>query len=536
MTLSKRIYGACVLLLCLLCSNATMAATEDDLTKLEAQMLLYFDSNDTETFTNVTEKLKQASREAGDERLFYKAWGYQGIFEATHQYYQTALGIAADIQEHARENGSVYGEYASLHTEAMILLQKQDYDAAEKAFLRAVDFSHKHFPNESAGEDLQELMKIANHRKDGPTSVKYARLILSEPNVAPIHKGRALYRISQMAFNKKDTTEFNRIYNEMMQLKEEEGISTLKPVVEVNYCILNGDYKRALQLADQLDAENSAERKALIYHSMGDDTQAYTYMQLYKKICDSITLVSHGNVVANCYVQMNNERMQLEQHLLEEENSKLRNRLYMAIGTALILILLFIIWRWRRLITVLRNDNSQLIYERKDAERALAELNELSFYESKATLDLTTAVNPNQLCNRLADSAQAHCAKGVTTMFISQVSDDVEITTNADALKKMLTHLLNYSARYTTQGTIKLTCEEEGDNIRFSVSDTSPGLGNKPEGHTIGMFAEEGNNIRYVGMNFNICQSITRLLHGRIWHDVAYTEGTRFCVVIPKKP
>ena len=50
------------------------------------------------------------------------------------------------------------------------------------------------------------------------------------------------------------------------------------------------------------------------------------------------------------------------------------------------------------------------------------------------------------------------------------------------------------------------------------------------------MFAEHGHSVRYVGMNFNICQSITRLLHGRIWHDTEYKKGTRFCVEIPKQP
>ena len=37
-------------------------------------------------------------------------------------------------------------------------------------------------------------------------------------------------------------------------------------------------------------------------------------------------------------------------------------------------------------------------------------------------------------------------------------------------------------------------------------------------------------------MNFSIWQSITRLLHGRIWHDLEYANGTRFCIEIPKSP
>ena len=89
-----------------------------------------------------------------------------------------------------------------MHTKANISLQRQDYQAAEDGFQKAVAFFHKYFPNESAGDDLQELMKIANHRKDQKAGLKYARQILAEPNVAPIHKGRALFRISQFAFNK----------------------------------------------------------------------------------------------------------------------------------------------------------------------------------------------------------------------------------------------------------------------------------------------------------------------------------------------
>ena len=177
-----------------------------------------------------------------------------------------------------------------------------------------------------------------------------------------------------------------------------------------------------------------------------------------------------------------------------------------------------------------------LHYGKEDAERAIEDLNELSFYESKSALPLTTPLKPNELGNRLAAAAQEYCHKGVTSVFQTELPDDLEIITNADALKKLLTHLLNYSSRFTYKGTIKLSCTDSGENVRFSITDTSAGLGQKSKDHYVGMFAEHNNSIRYVGMNFNICQSITRLLRGRIWHDADYTSGTRFCVEIPKEP
>ena len=151
----------------------------------------------------VTEQLKAECQKYGNEQLFYIAWGNQSTYEATHQNYQKADEIVNEINDYAEEQNSFWGHYIALHTKAVNDLQKQDYEAAELGFRKAVDFRHKYFPNESAGDDLQELMKIANHRKDQKAGLKYARQILAEPNVAPIHKGRALFRLSQFAFNKK---------------------------------------------------------------------------------------------------------------------------------------------------------------------------------------------------------------------------------------------------------------------------------------------------------------------------------------------
>ena len=76
-----------------------------------------------------------------------------------------------------------------------------------------------------------------------------AKQILAEPNVAPIHKGRALFRLSQFAFNKNNKELYDSIYNELMALKASDGIGTIEPVVEVNHEILNGNYQEACDLS-----------------------------------------------------------------------------------------------------------------------------------------------------------------------------------------------------------------------------------------------------------------------------------------------
>lgn len=519
----------------LLCFTTSQAEPSDHLLRLEAEMLDRMGSYERDTFYVITEKLKEDSKEEGEERLFYKAWSKQAVYEATHQNFPKANAIVKELTDYATAANSNVGKYYALHTQAFVLQQQDDLDNAEQTYLEALEIRHKYFPKESAAEDLRELMKIAYNRNDLARARRYANQLLSEPNLAPHHKGRTLYRLSIIAFEENDVEEFNRIYNEMKRLMQTDGIRSLNLYTEVNYHIINGDYKQALRLSDWLSPDTCAERKALVYHRMGDNEKAYEYMALYKHVFDSIMRVSHNNVVANLYLRMNNDRLRLERELLKHQNSQWRYRFYFAVGVFLILFLLFMVYQRHRRIKLLRNDNMLLNYGKEGAERALEDLKELSFYESKTELPLTDTVNLNRFCNHLTNITQAYCYKGVTTAFQTDFDDDFEIKTNSDALEKMLTHLLNYSARFTRKGTIKLQCEDSDSFVKFSVSDTSQGLGGKSREHVIGMFAENGRNVRYVGMNFNICQSITRLLHGRIWHDMGYKEGTRFCIEIPKQ-
>lgn len=208
----------------LLCTTTLRAVTDEELLRLEAQMLKYIDTRERDTFFMITDKLKEGCREMGDERRFYSTWSNQCLYEATHQYYTNAFRIADEMTNYARQEGSAFGEYQSIHAEAMILLQQQDYDQAEKMFLKAVDFHHRRFPNESAAEDFRELIKIAYMRNDNERARHYANQLLAEPNLAPHHKGRTLSRLSVMAFDENNVEEFNRIYGEMKRLAQTDGI------------------------------------------------------------------------------------------------------------------------------------------------------------------------------------------------------------------------------------------------------------------------------------------------------------------------
>ena len=581
-----------LLALCCLTSMPAMAVEDTRLAKLKAEMLRLISTPDREQFMEVTEVLKEESQKEGVERVYYEAWGNQATYEATHQNYTKAEEIANEIEEYAVDQNSFWGRYIALHTKANINLQKQDYQQAEEGFLKAVEFRHKYFPKESAGDDLQELMKIANHRKDQKAGLKYARQILAEPNVAPIHKGRALFRLSQFAFNKNNVALYDSIYQVLMELKKTDGIAAIEPVVEVNYNILNGNYDEALRLCKDLSPDKQAERMAVIYHRMGKDKEAYEQMAKYKKINDSIVLVSHGNVVASCYVQMNNERMKLEQKMLEDDNRKLTNWLILTVIGAIVVILAIIIWERQKRVKLLEKKLVESDEARQQAEKAfdmknefitniindlrqplspiegfsdilstqdydispeereqfcsmikdnsrtitrlIDEMGELAYYESKKSLPMNYVWTPNHLCRYMVDSLRPLCKKGVRMYFETDLSDEFEINTNEEAIKTLLNHLIHNAVHFTEKGVITVACTEYGDNVRISVTDTGKGIPPEHRAHVFDTFREMGDNQKLQGLGLSICRAVVKLLGGKIWLDESHTEGTRFIFEIPR--
>lgn len=576
-----------------LVSQMAMAGDHAKLQSLQSEMLKLISTPDRDKFTEVTEQLKAESHQYGDERLFYVAWGNQSTYEAIHQNYEKAEDILEKLTECALGQSSLWGNYVALHTKAVNALQKQDYQAAEEGFLKAVAFRHKYFPGESAGDDLQELMKIANHRKDQKAGLKYARQILAEPNVAPIHKGRALFRLSQFAFNKDNKQLFDSVYNELQALKRSDGMGTLEPVVEVNHLIIKGNYQEALRLCQDLSPESRAERMAIIYHKMGDDTKAYEYMSEFKKINDSIVLVSHGNVVSSCFVQMNNERMKLEQKMLEEENASLRHMIALVVVVAVVIIFGILLWLRHRRIKHLENENIQLAKAQQKAEKAfdlknefianitdalraplnpiegfsdilgakdyelqpdereelsqhiknsskhisklIDELADLSFYESVKSLPVNYTMSPNHIGRKIVDFMRPRCKEGVRMFFESELPDDYAMAVNQEAVEKLIMHLLDNAVKYTDKGVITLAVTEYGDAVHVSVTDTGHGIAPELREHIFDTFRELGDNMRLNGLGLPVCKLIVQLLGGKIWLDSDYQEGSRFIFEIPLK-
>lgn len=157
---------------------------------------------------------------------------------------------------------------------------------------------------------------------------------------------------------------------------------------------------------------------------------------------------------------------------------------------------------------------------------------ELSFYESKTSLQMDTPISPNIICSQMVDTLKPNSPKDVEVLFETNVLDMVQITTNVECVEKVIKHLANNAFEHTTMGSVAICCSQKGNNICIAIEDTGTGVTPDLADH-IAEALESGEHIKTTGMGLSICQAIMKLLNGRIYFDKKYQGGARFVFELP---
>lgn len=155
---------------------------------------------------------------------------------------------------------------------------------------------------------------------------------------------------------------------------------------------------------------------------------------------------------------------------------------------------------------------------------------ELSYYESKASLDKEEVFSPNLVCQNAIDYVNAHYDKPQLKLtFHSEFKDDkVTMKSDMQAVGKIIRQLLDNAMKFTDEGGVVLNCLARGNKIRFVVSDTGCGIEPEWRKHIFEPMMKSGGQVRSSGMGLAICSTIAKLLGGKIWLDDEYTKGCRF--------
>lgn len=140
-----------------------------------------------------------------------------------------------------------------------------------------------------------------------------------------------------------------------------------------------------------------------------------------------------------------------------------------------------------------------------------------------------------QVCQHVIMTTAHTRQEGVEMRFECPV-ESFMITTDGHRLSQVLINLLTNAGKFTTAGSITLAVEidEPHDEVRFSVTDTGPGIPPDKQALVFNRFEKlAGNKKKGTGLGLAICRQIAVIVGGRIWIDPDYTAGARFVFAHP---
>jgi len=121
----------------------------------------------------------------------------------------------------------------------------------------------------------------------------------------------------------------------------------------------------------------------------------------------------------------------------------------------------------------------------------------------------------------------------------------IEIWTDRRALQQVLINLTNNAIKFTDHGRVTLMLEAAGGgtagDVRFSVDDTGTGIREEDQDKLFQAFSQisaaSGRpRVEGTGLGLYLCSRLAELMGGRIEFQSRYGQGSRFTLVLGRRP
>ena len=107
-------------------------------------------------------------------------------------------------------------------------------------------------------------------------------------------------------------------------------------------------------------------------------------------------------------------------------------------------------------------------------------------------------------------------------------------------LRQILLNLMGNAVKFTDHGHVRVTVEREDGALRYTVSDTGPGIPPDIQPILFKPFVQAGASIARrhggTGLGLSICKRMVELMGGRIWLESQLGQGARFIFLLPHAP
>jgi signal transduction histidine kinase len=127
--------------------------------------------------------------------------------------------------------------------------------------------------------------------------------------------------------------------------------------------------------------------------------------------------------------------------------------------------------------------------------------------------------------------------KGIKLVYNPPKTPLPKVMADIEKLRQVMNNFIDNAIKYTEKGVITAELFQEGDNIRYQVTDN--GMGIKPElaPHLFNKYSRGQDSVTHaqgLGLGLYVCKMVVEQHHGKIWAESpGEGKGSTFIFTIP---
>ena len=171
----------------------------------------------------------------------------------------------------------------------------------------------------------------------------------------------------------------------------------------------------------------------------------------------------------------------------------------------------------------------------QDITNIVDEMLHLSDQESSDYYAKTDDMHCNSVLSNMLYSNRDKVNPFIELTYTTKVINRFTIHTNENAVKEIVSHLVQNAIKFTTKGSINMHCQltDDGQMVEISVTDTGRGISPEMRDKIFDKFAKEDHFKPGIGLGLTVSKKIAQKLGGDLVLDDSYTSGSRFVLTVP---
>ena len=567
--------------------------TGEDRMRYDTFRHLFTEGSPSEFYRFVEEYGKDL-QDKGYMMLYYKLLSNKGFYALRHNQIYQAIEYARQLDNEVRGNGAKEffylptGLFGDIYNASHAKIKAETYfmQALEEVDDRDPKFTMRTYLN------LADMLSLKDPQKALLWTDKAIAKAQETKNMDYLSLGLGMK--GYVLFLMDDAPQFFQVYNQYVkyrEVKEPDFNYRFDNILEIARQAFDQNYEKAFEMVSQGDLSVDSSLVVIRIHAMeGNISEGFGAMKRRYIELDSVySIIQDAN-----FDQLATETSLMRSREEASANRELAKKLtYWLIGLTAVYVFVYIMGR-RRLMRKIWVRNKELkaalsraeesdrmkstfiqsmsheirtplnavsgfsqilsnpVYKLTESERMdmqqrietnvnqitfiVNELLELSKTESEGigVKIEKTDVKCNDFCRSIIENRKDKGNPLVDIRFASSVDDDYIVRTNAYRLKSALEHLLDNAQKFTDIGHIDLQVEENGNYVRFIVTDTGVGIDAKDRDKIFETFSKLDSFKEGIGLGLPICRRVVNSLGGKVELDPLYTGGSRFIISIPK--